>query len=97
MSIDISNYRTWKKDVVTKALFKSLKEARELVSDAMVNSDTIMRDDCSRNMAKLLGMREGIDLVLEMTFEDFKNGEDVYDEEEVNSSRPQSSGEAEQD
>lgn len=83
MSIDISNYKAWKNDEVTKALFISLKEIRKAVHSAMLNPDLIMLPHSDKELARLVGKADVLDLILEMTFEDFKeDGVDVDDQED---------------
>lgn len=87
MSIDISNYRAWKSDEVTKALFKSLKEIKKAVTGAMCNPDLVMLPSSDKELARLVGKLDVLDLILEMTFEDFKeDGVDVDDQEEITTS-----------
>ena len=76
MKLDITNFRTWMKDPVTVALFSTLEEVREEIEAGMENSDNISASDCHLRMMKLLGIREGIDLVLNINYEDIDHGED---------------------
>lgn len=87
MKIDISNFRTWKKDPITIALFKALEDVRKNIESGMINANNILAEDCQSRMTKLLGMREGIDLVLEITCEDLDDGDDSDVEETDKTSR----------
>ena len=77
MKIDISNFRIWMKDPVTVELFRVLKEVRNHVELGMTDASNISATDCHLRLTKLLGIREGLDLVLEITCEDLDNGDDV--------------------
>lgn len=89
-SFDIQEFRTWQSDIVTQGLYKALKEVREDIEREMTDAYTILDPQCQVKMAKLLGVREGLDLVLEMTFEEMQSTESVDDEEEPATSGTQS-------
>lgn len=91
MKIDIGSFRSWQKDPITVALFNVLKEVRNEIEGGMINANNILAEDCQLRMTKLLGMREGIDLVLEMTYEDLDDGDDEDVEETDKTSGTQSS------
>lgn len=80
MKLDITNFRTWMKDPVTLALFSTLEEVRDEVEAGMLNSDNISASDCHLRMMKMLGIREGIDLVLNINYEDIDHGETNVEE-----------------
>lgn len=90
MKFEIEEFRTWKRDIVTQAMYKALQEVREDIELNMTDSNIILDPQCQVKMAKLLGMREGLDLVLEMTFEEMQSGESVDDEEKPATSGTQS-------
>lgn len=72
--ISVTNYRIWKQNPVTIKLFKFLKELRIDLEMQMLDGAVIMHHDSEKFLSKLLGMREGLDLILQMEFEDINNG-----------------------
>jgi len=95
-TIDVSNFNTWMKDPVTKALFDTLRTVREETEMGMKNADNILAKDCQTRMTMLLGRREILDLILEMRCEDLINEDDADVEETYTASGTQSSSEAEE-
>jgi hypothetical protein len=63
---------------VTLKLFEVLHEIRENIEKDMVDGAIIMAPNSTQLLAKLVGYREGVDLVLTINFEDI---EDDVDEE----------------
>ena len=70
MGIDPINFSNWKNDIVTVKLFESLKDIRDGVERSMTDANLIMKPDGLRDLARLVGLREGLDIVLEMTIDD---------------------------
>ena len=68
--IDRSNFITWKNDIVTKEIFKALKEIRVKINNALTNSDVLLGENAEKSVPRLVGQREGLDLILEIKFED---------------------------
>jgi hypothetical protein len=85
--IDESEFAGWKKLPVTKALFSRLQEVREEVEQQMLNSEVIMSGDSTRLLSQLVGLRNGIDLTINISLDDIKP-------EEVSNAdtQPESSG-----
>ena len=79
--IDIKSFRKWEKDEVTVALFKALKRVREDVVFEMQDANLIMANNAEKKLARLVGIREGLDLVLEITFEELEDEDEREDEE----------------
>lgn len=87
MNFNIEDFRIWKKDIITESLYKALKEVRANIEKEMTDSYIILDPQCQVKLSKLLGIREGLDLVLEMTFEEMSNEESTNDEENIDPSR----------
>ncbi len=81
MKIDSSNFHMWKKDPVTIKLFEALQEVRDSIEMAMIDSNTILEKDSRNSLSRLVGIREGLDIVLQMQADDLIEGEE---DEEVN-------------
>lgn len=58
----------------------ALKRIREDIQFEMQDAGLIMDKDCRAKLARLLGMRDGLDIVLEMSFEELEQ-EDEDNEE----------------
>lgn len=59
----------WKGLEVTKELYKSLKNIRDDIEQQMLNEAVLLSDKCQVELAKLVGIREGIDIVLNLDVE----------------------------
>lgn len=92
MKVSKSQFSAWKNDPITKQFFKALKEARDNIEELMISSDIILSADATQKLTRLVGNREGIDLVLTTSIED-------YDDEDESSetSRVSSTSEVEED
>jgi hypothetical protein len=66
----------WKNDEVTKHIFALLKQAREEVNLALTNADIVLGENSDRAIPRLIGQREGLDLLLEISYEDLEEVED---------------------
>src|ERR1051325_2604056 len=74
--LDIQNFQTWKKDPVTIAMMEFLKEVRITVEELMLNPATMLADRGQIDYARQLGMRDGIDMILELELEDIQEVDD---------------------
>lgn len=77
--IDKSNFLTWKNDVVTKEIFEVIKEIREDINLKLTNADVLLGDNADKVISRLVGQREGLDILLEVSFEDLEESE--YEED----------------
>ena len=77
--IGLSNFLTWKHDEVTKEVFKRLRDAREEINLTLTNADVLLGANSAIAIPRLIGMREALDLMLEISYEDI--------EEETNESK----------
>lgn len=59
-------FHIWKKEPVTKALMEALLAYRADLNEAMTNSDVIEEKDSRAKLLRMIGLREGIDLVLNL-------------------------------
>lgn len=62
------NFANWKKDPVTKSVFAALINLKEELNAALAAADVILGP--KETQARMLGTREGIDLILNITVED---------------------------
>lgn len=75
MKIDTSNFRHWINDEVTKEVFKVLKNVREDINTKLTNSHVLLGENKDTEVPRLIGQREGIDLILEVKCEDLEEEE----------------------
>ena len=76
MKIDLSNFHSWKQDEVTVEILKALKKAREEINLTLTNSDVLLGANAEKAIPRLIGQREGLDLMLEISFEDLEGESD---------------------
>lgn len=74
-TLDKQSVLAWKADPVTKAVFKALTEIRHNINMSLTNADIITGD--KEMLLRLLGQREGLDAILELTIEEI--AEDAID------------------
>ena len=79
MEIGKNNFLTWKHDEVTKEVFKALQEAREHINETLTNAEILLGENAEKNLARLVGQREGIDLLLQISYEDLEEGDQYED------------------
>ena len=73
MKVEKANFYTWKNDEVTKEVFEALREAREQVNLALTNADVVLGSEANKAIPRLIGQREGIDLILQISYEDLES------------------------
>ena len=78
MAINQADFVAWKNTAVTQEIFKALKEQRQYINRSLTDATTIMTDDhLDRTLARLIGVRDGLDILLQISFEDMgENNED---------------------
>ena len=64
MNIDIQQYRSWKNDPVTVEVMRVLQRIQSHLTTALTNPELIMEKDSGKTMARLLGQRDGIEMIL---------------------------------
>ena len=74
MKITPESFHRWKKDPVTEELYKRLQNLRTQLNDSLLNAGVILEE--KKNAARLLGQREGLEVILNLVFDDFKEGEE---------------------
>lgn len=87
MEINQSNFSAWKKDEVTKAYFEALNKLRADVNTQLTNADVLLGDGSAQVVPRIIGFREGLDVSLEMTFEDIENLKEEENEEDHSQAR----------
>lgn len=75
MKISIEEFRAWEKSPTTKLIMKSLNLLREDINISMTNADVITADDSSKRLMRLLGIREGLDLILQISYENLEEND----------------------
>lgn len=76
--ISQSEFNYWRNDPVTEKIFKALQEERNGIERQLTNSQILLKEDVALIVARLVGQREGLDLLLQIQCEDLKeeNNED---------------------
>ena len=68
--IDASNFHRWKKDPTTIQLFEGLQSLRDQINEQLIDAHVILEPDSRVHLARLIGMREGLDTVLQIEVDD---------------------------
>lgn len=82
MAIANEEFVRWKNDDVTKEIFAAITNIRNQLNQAMTSADVVMVSDSDRRVARLLGQREGLDLILNIHFNDVATVDGVEEDEE---------------
>lgn len=66
------NYGLWKRHPITRVLFKELRETRSNLRDLISSGETLTGEAgaTAERTARMIGQIEGINLLLEVKFED---------------------------
>lgn len=84
MKIDSIHYHNWKKEPVTIKLLEALQDLRDSVERNMLDADLILDEDSRAKLARLVGIREGLDVVLQIEVDDLV--EEINHEEDPSDS-----------
>ncbi len=82
-NISKENFAIWKRDPVTIELLSFLKQVRVFLEAGMLDPSVILQDGGIVEYARAVGQRDGIDMVLDIEFEDLieESEEENGDEE----------------
>lgn len=75
MKISKMDYVQWKNNNVTVNFINTLQDIRRSIEEQMVQDSVILHQNAVALLARLSGIREGIDQVLNLTNEDFDDDE----------------------
>ena len=81
IEIDSGNFHSWKKDEVTKEVFRLLQEVRDQINLELTNTEVLLNEKAQQIIPRLIGQREGIDLILQIQFEDLQKEKQNEDQE----------------
>ena len=70
MKIEKFDFEAWKGNEITKKVFEKLVEVRSNINVALTDATLVMDTESAKKMARLVGIREGIDLILQIEYED---------------------------
>lgn len=70
--IDLDSFKVWLEDPVTKHIFNRMEEEREKVNTDLINANLIMSPRAQVKLAMLVGVRNGIDLFLQIQYSDLE-------------------------
>lgn len=76
MKITKSQFISWKHDIITQEFYKALQELRIEIEEQLLNADNIFKIDSDKVLARLVGQREGIDTVLNLSIEDYEDDDE---------------------
>ena len=79
--VDKEMFDDWKQHAVTELVFSGLQRLRGNIESALCNEGLIMGEDAKAKLARLLGQREGIDLILNIKCEEIAEDEENTDSE----------------
>lgn len=65
-----SEFVSWKNSVVTKKLFESLNSLIEEINTTILDASVISSPDAHTKIMRLLGQREGVEFILNMSVDD---------------------------
>lgn len=65
-----SDFIDWKDHPVTKEIFKNLQALRSQVNEELINAHVLLGPNSQKDVPRLVGYREGIDALLQVTYED---------------------------
>jgi len=74
--IDDSSFNLWKKDEVTVKLFEALQVLKDGINEALQSEALIMSKNMEKETARLLGQRDALDLVLNVSVSDVEKEDD---------------------
>lgn len=68
--INQSDFTDWKDHPVTKEVFRNLQALRSQINDELINAHVLLGPNNEKTVPRLVGYREGIDALLQVTYED---------------------------
>lgn len=71
--IDKDEFTQWLEGPVTKYVFKQIEILREEINATLTDADVVFHPDSAKRLARLVGQREGVDLLLNIEYEDVKD------------------------
>lgn len=84
-TVDQSSFINWKDHPVTRQLFQLLQEIDGKLEQNMLNPEVFLDQDSRVLLARLLGNRDIIDRVLNISFVDVNQEEEDYGKEKSSS------------
>lgn len=81
VEITKNDFSMWIKHPITVKLYEALRELRQETKDNMTNEQVIMANDCQLRQIRMLGIMEGLDVVLNMELEEVVDEENEEDSE----------------
>lgn len=68
--ISREEFEIWLDRPTTQFVFKYLKLYRDELNTALTDANLVFRDDGIKQLSRIIGQREGIDLLLNITYEE---------------------------
>ena len=79
MSIDRSNFGTWKRDSVTSEILRHFADMRDDIEEQLVDPQFIMSDSFEKYSKYLAGKLDVINALIEITYVDLNISEESLD------------------
>lgn len=79
--IDKDEYLQWRDGSITAVVFKALQRMRDRINEDLTNSHLIFKEDGGKTLARLVGQRESIDLILNIEYDDVEPDQETQNEE----------------
>ncbi len=76
IELSLNDYNDWKNHPVTKAIFKSINKLREEINTSLTNADILLGPNAKIEIPVRLGRREGLDILLNISYEDIGDTKD---------------------
>jgi hypothetical protein len=76
-NLDQSDFINWLEQPITHALYIRLKELDENLKETLLNPGVVLSEDGQLHYARITGNREMIDMILQLSIEDFKTEEET--------------------
>lgn len=81
ITINKEDFTNWKNDPITKQIKSVLEDYRQNVEHEMISDRTIRAPDVQRLLERLSGIREGLDIVLNVINTSFDDDVQLAEEE----------------
>lgn len=81
MKLTKEDFKAWKKEPMTVAIYESLEKARDFIWEIVHNVEFVLEN--KERYIRYLGNLEGIELLIEMSVDDLKQDEEDEDGDET--------------
>lgn len=82
-TIDSSSFVDWMRHPVTKVIMQYLEENDALLKEQMTNPDICLANDGQKSLARIVGNREALNMIINIEYKDIQQQEEVVNVEQV--------------